>query len=171
MRLGPGCKGYSGRGRVTERGGRPPRGGGGGPGGPDTRSVFFPGILREISRVPRGAGREPAGIPGEVSRCPGGLGRDCPAGSRARRRPVAAPSRPRAVPGPGKIGDRGENLCRGGRSRPRGAIPGGPGAAGTAAGLRLNVSFFKRLTCNHRIFIDKKYKSPILEQWVVIIPG
>jgi hypothetical protein len=31
---------------------------------------------------------------------------------------------------------------------------------------RLNVPFFKRVSCNHRIFIDKKYKSPILTQGV-----
>jgi hypothetical protein len=28
--------------------------------------------------------------------------------------------------------------------------------------VRLNLPFFKWFTCNHRIFIDKKYKSPIL---------
>ena len=32
--------------------------------------------------------------------------------------------------------------------------------------VRLNVPCFKRVTCNHRIFIDKKYKSPILDQRV-----
>ncbi len=36
------------------------------------------------------------------------------------------------------------------------------GLAGGAGGL--NVPFFKRVTRNPRIFIDKKYKSPILEQ-------
>jgi hypothetical protein len=36
---------------------------------------------------------------------------------------------------------------------------------------RLNVPCFKRVTCNHRIFIDKKYKRPILDQRVGIKPG
>jgi len=30
--------------------------------------------------------------------------------------------------------------------------------------VRLNLPSFKRFTGNHRILIDKKYKSPILDQ-------
>ena len=39
------------------------------------------------------------------------------------------------------------------------------------AQARLNSLLFKRVTCNPPIFIDKKYKSPILDQGVVILPG
>jgi hypothetical protein len=35
---------------------------------------------------------------------------------------------------------------------------------------RLNMPFFKWFSCNHRIFIDKKYKSPILTPGVGSIP-
>jgi hypothetical protein len=41
----------------------------------------------------------------------------------------------------------------------------------TASLLCLKLPFFKRVICNHRIFIDKKYKKHILEQGVVIMPG
>jgi hypothetical protein len=39
------------------------------------------------------------------------------------------------------------------------------------AQARLNLPLFKRVTSNPPIFIDKKYKNPILEQCVVITPG
>jgi len=37
--------------------------------------------------------------------------------------------------------------------------------------VRSNLPFFKRFICNPRVFIDKKYKRPIVDQWVVINLG
>jgi hypothetical protein len=142
--LVPGVKAILAAAGLRAAGGGLPGGAAGGSVGPDTRSVFCPGTLREISRVPRGAEREPAGIPGEVSRCPGGLARDCPAGIFVRRRPVAAPSHPTAVPGPGKIGARGKIYAGAGgadasgqgaaMAGPKGQCPGGPGRPGGRRG-------------------------------------
>jgi hypothetical protein len=52
------------------------------------------------------------------------------------------------------------------------AAPSGPGTgAARLRQLRLNVPFFKRVICNQWIFIDKKYKSPILSPCVGSLPG